>query len=269
MPRTSDTYQRVFEVADSLIEQGVRPTQQRIREQLGTGSISTINKALGDWWQQLGVRLKEQRSVPGLPDPVAETANKLWQQAMGYAERSFTEQSQEFTKKLREERNDMLADVDKYRQQAEDLRSQNDHLMQENALLLTDRRNQDDQIRQLEGRLIKLNSHAEDQARELKQNALLAEQGHISGNAAAPAPASEEMMQLKVDIRVKARSIEQLEDRIKSLETENSQLRQQQLEREQEAMRKQHGLELVIAQQDVRFEEAQRTIEQQKLQLES
>ncbi|MCD8513030.1 MAG: DNA-binding protein [Nitrincola sp.] len=63
MARVSNTHQAVFKAADALLEKGVRPTQQNVREVIGSGSITTINKALGDWWASLSERLNAVKTT--------------------------------------------------------------------------------------------------------------------------------------------------------------------------------------------------------------
>ncbi|WP_340367478.1 DNA-binding protein, partial [Marinobacter azerbaijanicus] len=46
MARTGITYEQVATVADALVGQGEKPSIQRIREQLGTGSPNTIHRHL-------------------------------------------------------------------------------------------------------------------------------------------------------------------------------------------------------------------------------
>jgi len=259
MPRPSNTYERVFSAADQLLEQGVRPTQQKIREQLGSGSISTINKALGDWWQQLGQRMKDQRSVPGLPEPVSDAAQKLWQQALGYAERSFKEQSQQYAAQLQLQSDEVQAQAREALQQAGVLRAHNERLMQENELLMSERRDSVQRVTQLESEVVMLTGENSDLKRELKQQAIL-----LKNNDLPESPNveySDEFIQLKVDIKVKERALEQFSDRVEQLEKENAQLRRERYEVEQDALKRQHGLELVIAQQDVRYEESQRSLQ--------
>src|SRR5690349_14146348 len=76
MPRKSDTHSRVIEVADQLLEEGVRPTQQNVRERLGSGSLTTINRALNDWWHTLAQRISRRNEHPELPEPVLTLANQ-------------------------------------------------------------------------------------------------------------------------------------------------------------------------------------------------
>ncbi|MFT6916388.1 MAG: hypothetical protein ACJAWL_002723 [Motiliproteus sp.] len=97
----SDTYSRVFEVADSLLAEGVRPTQQNVRDRLGKGSLSTIHKALGEWWQTLGQRLQQGRDYPDLPDGLSEMMITWWQNAVDRSRREFEGQQDQAKRQLK------------------------------------------------------------------------------------------------------------------------------------------------------------------------
>ncbi|MFT5721832.1 MAG: hypothetical protein ACI9W6_002148 [Motiliproteus sp.] len=97
----SDTYSRVFEVADSLLAEGVRPTQQNVRDRLGKGSLSTIHKALGEWWQTLGQRLQRGRDYPDLPDGLSEMMISWWQNAVDRSRREFEGQQDQAQRQLK------------------------------------------------------------------------------------------------------------------------------------------------------------------------
>lgn len=97
----SDTYSRVFEVADSLLAEGVRPTQQNVRDRLGKGSLSTIHKALGEWWQTLGQRLQQGRDYPDLPDALSEMMISWWQNAVDRSRREFEGQQDQALRQLK------------------------------------------------------------------------------------------------------------------------------------------------------------------------
>ncbi len=86
MNEHDSTYQKVFIAADELLANGQRPTQQSVRDLLGTGSLTTINKALNAWWQSLGERLQMQRQRPDIPEPVFEMANGIWERALAHSE---------------------------------------------------------------------------------------------------------------------------------------------------------------------------------------
>lgn len=78
----------VHTAADALVAAGERPTVERIRGHLGTGSPNTVVRWLETWWQGLAPRLQHHQArleVPGAPEPVAELAGKWWQAALEHA----------------------------------------------------------------------------------------------------------------------------------------------------------------------------------------
>lgn len=88
------TQDQVSHAADQLLNAGERPTIERIRALLGTGSPNTVNRYLDDWWGKLGKRLQNQKSndaMPGLPLEVANLATDLWGLAVQTAEGLFSD----------------------------------------------------------------------------------------------------------------------------------------------------------------------------------
>lgn len=78
----------VNQAADALLLGGERPTVDRIRQHLGTGSPNTVTRLLDVWWKALGSRLSvQQRKVelPEAPEAVATLASQLWEQALSSA----------------------------------------------------------------------------------------------------------------------------------------------------------------------------------------
>lgn len=251
MPRKSDTADKVLQAADELLEQGIRPTQQNVRERIGTGSISTINKALNLWWQQLGRRIKENETRPDLPEPVISAANKLWQQSLAYAEHAFSQRKSEMDRhyqalndRLEEEKEDSLRELN-------DLRAQNLRLMSEKESAGNERQALQQQIIGLENQVIQLTNHNDNLNRELKQQVLLAE----NRPAEPVAENRHELVELTVSLRISEQQCARQADLIEKLSTENETLRKQNLSQERNAISKQHRLETVIAQQDVRYDQ--------------
>jgi hypothetical protein len=73
----------VERAADSLLRSGERPTIDRIRERLGSGSPNTVNPLLDAWWKRLGSRLDAgPAALHRLPESVAHVAEALWMQAL-------------------------------------------------------------------------------------------------------------------------------------------------------------------------------------------
>lgn len=71
--------------ADALLLTGERPTVDRVRQHLGTGSPNTVTRLLDIWWKALGPRLAAQQrkvDLPGAPEPIALLASQLWETAL-------------------------------------------------------------------------------------------------------------------------------------------------------------------------------------------
>ena len=78
------TEAQVHAAADALVAAGERPTVERIRAHLGTGSPNTVTRLLDSWWQALGARLTAQQamaSIPDVPAGIATLAEQWWAQA--------------------------------------------------------------------------------------------------------------------------------------------------------------------------------------------
>ena len=73
----------IHAAADKLHDQGITPTQTKVREALGGGSFSTIGEALKTWKQEL--QEHEQLKKTDMPDPIKDEGlvfvAKLWQLA--------------------------------------------------------------------------------------------------------------------------------------------------------------------------------------------
>ena len=84
----------VHTAADELVAAGERPTVERIRAHLGTGSPNTVTRWLETWWQGLGQRLDghaAQLAVPDAPEAVARAAGQWWGLALEAARASLEE----------------------------------------------------------------------------------------------------------------------------------------------------------------------------------
>ena len=61
----------------------LRPTIERVRTKLGTGSPNTINPLLDVWWKKLATRLDSgPAALHRLPESVVHVAESLWLQAL-------------------------------------------------------------------------------------------------------------------------------------------------------------------------------------------
>src|SRR5882672_3725665 len=73
----------VERAADALLRAGERPTIEKVREKLGSGSPNTINPLLDQWWKRLSARLDAgPAALHRLPESVAHVAEALWMQAL-------------------------------------------------------------------------------------------------------------------------------------------------------------------------------------------
>lgn len=79
------TEAQVHAAADALVAAGERPTVERIRAHLGSGSPNTVTRLLDTWWAGLGPRLAAlapRVALPEAPDVVQRLAGELWAQAV-------------------------------------------------------------------------------------------------------------------------------------------------------------------------------------------
>jgi hypothetical protein len=73
----------VSHAADALLRAGERPTVEKIRLRLGSGSPNTIGPLLDVWWKHLSARLDSgPAALHRLPETVAHVAEALWLQAL-------------------------------------------------------------------------------------------------------------------------------------------------------------------------------------------
>ncbi|CAN7331565.1 DNA-binding protein [Rhizobacter sp. LjRoot28] len=80
----------VWQAADALLLEGARPTIERVRQKIGSGSPNTVSPHLETWFKHLGARIKDPGAfaVPsGVPDPVLAVAKHLWDAAQAEARR--------------------------------------------------------------------------------------------------------------------------------------------------------------------------------------
>lgn len=89
MARSGITQAQVNETADALLRAGERPTIERVRQSLGTGSPNTVVRLLDAWWADLGQRLathEAKLALPDAPEAVVAAASQLWLTALAEAQ---------------------------------------------------------------------------------------------------------------------------------------------------------------------------------------
>ncbi|WP_413974851.1 DNA-binding protein [Stenotrophomonas acidaminiphila] len=101
----------VHTAADELVANGDRPTVERIRAHLGTGSPNTVTRWLDTWWKNLGIRLQPKRpDLKDAPAALAELAGQWWALALEHARESVLEE-------LADTRQSLAAEYDELRVQ--------------------------------------------------------------------------------------------------------------------------------------------------------
>lgn len=164
----TDTYSRVFEVADALLASGVRPTQHNVREQLGKGSASTIHKALGEWWSTVGERLQQGRSYPDLPDNLSEAMISWWQNAVEQSRRQFEGQQDEAARLIKKTRREHADAIDELQQQQAVTLKRLDQQLEHYQQLQQQQQELEKDRRALEQRVLEAEADANERGRELK-----------------------------------------------------------------------------------------------------
>lgn len=117
----------VHTAADEIVGAGERPTVERIRAHLGTGSPNTVTRWLETWWQGLGQRLHAQQvrlAVPAAPDAVAALAAEWWALALECARVSADEDLAADRAALQDERDGLHRDREAFGSEAAVLREQ-------------------------------------------------------------------------------------------------------------------------------------------------
>lgn len=85
--RTGITQEQVNAAADALVAAGDKPTVEKVRAALGTGSPNTITRMLDTWRGGLAERLQKALHLPELPVEAGQAMTALWQLAVEHAER--------------------------------------------------------------------------------------------------------------------------------------------------------------------------------------
>jgi septal ring factor EnvC (AmiA/AmiB activator) len=82
-PARGVTLGDVSHAADALLRAGARPTVEKIRAAIGSGSPNTVGPLLDAWWKRLAGRLDAgPAAFHRLPESVAHVAEALWMQAL-------------------------------------------------------------------------------------------------------------------------------------------------------------------------------------------
>lgn len=112
----------VHTAADELVASGERPTVERIRAHLGTGSPNTVTRWLETWWKNLGLRLQPKRpDLKDAPAALAELAGQWWALALQHARESVLEELAEAKQSLANENDELRVQQQNFAEEASEL----------------------------------------------------------------------------------------------------------------------------------------------------
>lgn len=117
----------VWAAADILIAQGLRPTIERVRQQIGRGSPNTVSPMLESWFATLGQRLgvaQSENPQSSVPDNVLRLAQELWDSATQEAVAAAQKTLQEREAGLQADRLSHEADLEHMAQREKSLHQQ-------------------------------------------------------------------------------------------------------------------------------------------------
>ena len=80
------TQEQVNAAADTLVAAGDKPTVEKIRQALGTGSPNTVTRMLDVWRSTLAQRLQEVIKLPDVPLEAGQAFAEVWRLAVAHAE---------------------------------------------------------------------------------------------------------------------------------------------------------------------------------------
>ncbi|MBN9373622.1 DNA-binding protein [Hydrogenophaga sp.] len=105
----------VWAAADAVLLAGEKPTIERVRQHLGSGSPNTVGPLLEQWFKHLGRRIQDPGAFAapaGVPDPVLQAARHFWETALAQTRGDFDE-------RLRQGLADAVANVEAEKERAE------------------------------------------------------------------------------------------------------------------------------------------------------
>ncbi|GGA02833.1 DNA-binding protein [Dyella caseinilytica] len=88
---TGISQDQVNAAADQLVAAGNKPTVEKVRQVLGTGSPNTITRMLETWREELAQRMAQMISLPDVPGPVGVAFMEVWRLAIEHAKTAANE----------------------------------------------------------------------------------------------------------------------------------------------------------------------------------
>ena len=101
----------VFNACDELIQKGIPVTVANVRQELGTGSYSTLLPLIGEF-QTAKKSETSARALPALPVTVAEASNRFIAELWGAAARLAEERVREIEEKAKAREADLLSQIE-------------------------------------------------------------------------------------------------------------------------------------------------------------
>lgn len=214
MPKPNQTRELVFKAADELLEKGIRPTQQNVRDCIGSGSLTTINKALGAWWESLSQRMHRQNEHPELPEPVVRLAAQTWDRALAYSEQQYHQHLTQYVDKINELEEKIKTSTFEDSHQYAELQRSQQRLLEQHSALLNELQSSQKQAQKLEEKLFRTQILLNDKEKALERKASTRDSKN-----------EDQLIEYKVKIRIQEEEIERSKRQIDTLQSENAMLR--------------------------------------------
>ena len=209
---TSETRRKVFEAADELLREGKRPTQQLIRDQIGSGSITTINRGLNEWWQALSDRLNGMDDSGTIPEPVMRLSSRLWSETLNYARQEHTKLRKEQEEMLESMKNQLLTERSEY---SNKLHSLNESLSSQQAVI--------NHLQSEKQEMQKALHQAEEECYRLSKQENSRKNSNIPDDLSSPL--HDQLLEERVKLRIKQDMIDELNVKNQKLIEENAELK--------------------------------------------
>jgi len=209
---TTSVRRKIFEIAEELLREGRRPTQQLVRERLGSGSITTINRGLNEWWAALGERLNNATQTTGIPEPVIRLSTRLWSEALGYAREEHNRLRIEQERSLNQIKEQLLRERSEY---SDKLLALNERLAQQQGSI-ADLEQQNQAVK------IALQT-AEEECYRLTKSKNSRENSNLSGDT--DSKLHDQLLENQVALRMKQEMIDNLSNKNQLLIAENAELK--------------------------------------------
>lgn len=84
---TLKTPDKARKVSGQFLRRGVQPTWRLVRDVLGTGSATTLQNAVNQYWNELGDYLDKLEKRPELPKQLVSEFNSIWDNALQLSEK--------------------------------------------------------------------------------------------------------------------------------------------------------------------------------------